>query len=129
MNAKQKKNLRKKLQRQRKKAEKLNDSQIQSQASSVDPNEGKDDGSDIENKDIDQIGDIDIEIGDKPTSKDDDQAKMEKKSEEKSQSEAKEENLMKKSWSRYAIWVMVAGRIITLLLRFRRGNIVRQRSL
>lgn len=90
LNAKQKKNLRKKLQRQRKKAEKLNDSQIQS---SVDnDNEGKDDGSDMENKDIDQIGDIDIDIGDKPSSKDGDQAKAEKKSEEKSQDEAKEEN-------------------------------------
>lgn len=59
LTSKQKKNLRKKLQRQRKKAEKLENSQIES---SVDGGDGGNngEGSDIENQEIDAI---DIDVG------------------------------------------------------------------
>lgn len=63
LTSKQKKNLRKKLQRQRKKAEKLENSQIES---SVDGGDGgNDEGSDIDNQEIDAI---DIDIGEKKKS-------------------------------------------------------------
>ena len=67
LTAKQKKNLRKKLQRQRKKQEKLDNSQIQSsQTSSID-NGGSANENDISGVEINEqeIGDIDIDVGKK----------------------------------------------------------------
>ena len=66
LNAKQKKNLRKKLQRQRKKQEKLDNSQIQSSAMESDL-EGKSGLNESINQVDQEIDDINIDIGESST--------------------------------------------------------------